>query len=190
MAHRFVVIAGDIDDLGALARLAQYFLHDVVMRLVPIPAPHELPAVDDIAHQVKVVGLGAAEKIEQPLGLAAGGAKVGIGDPDGAKTQRRVGGRAHRGALAAATARLDSGERDTEGPPGTRGDECARQKQGAADGGACELLPFPPILLPGRPIAGRSLPPDVGTGRGLGANLVLGCSHCGHIPVRIESRAQ
>src|SRR5271169_1275005 len=147
MAHRFVVIAGDIDDLGALARLAQYFLHDVVMRLVPIPAPLELPAVDDVAHQVEVVGLGAAEEIEQPLRLAAGGAKMGIGDPDGAKTQRRVGGRAHRDALTAATARLGSGARATEGPRATRSDECARQKQGGPDGGACELLPARPTLL-------------------------------------------
>src|SRR5271170_7809335 len=172
MAHRFVVIAGDIDDLSALARLAQYFLHDVVMRLVPIPAPLELPAVDDIAHQVKVVGLGAAEEIEQPPSLAAGGAKMGIGDPDGAKTQRRAGGRTHRGALAAATARLNSGARNTEGPRAKRSDGYARQKQGGPDGGACELLPVPPTLLPGRPIAGRPSPPDVRTGRGFGAKLV------------------
>ena len=60
--QEFVVVAGDIDHLGALARLAQYFLREVVVRLRPVPAGPQRPAVDDIADEVDGVGVMAAQK--------------------------------------------------------------------------------------------------------------------------------
>ena len=38
VARELVVVAGNEDDLRALARLAQDLLHDVVVRLRPVPA--------------------------------------------------------------------------------------------------------------------------------------------------------
>jgi len=43
------MVAGQIDDSRALARLAQEFLHDVIMVLRPKPAGAQLPAIDDVA---------------------------------------------------------------------------------------------------------------------------------------------
>jgi hypothetical protein len=43
-----------------------------------------LPAVDDVADEVKIVGLVVPQKVEKIVGLAAGGAQMDVGDPDGA----------------------------------------------------------------------------------------------------------
>src|SRR5262245_31408857 len=45
VAQELVVIARDVDDSHALASLAQQLLHYVVMRLRPVPAGPQLPAV-------------------------------------------------------------------------------------------------------------------------------------------------
>jgi len=74
-----VVVAGDIDHVGALARLAQDLLHHVVVRLRPVPPALQAPAVDDVAHQVEIVALVLPQEVEQQFGLAAAGAKVNIG---------------------------------------------------------------------------------------------------------------
>ena len=88
--RRLVVVAGDVDDLRALARLAQHLLDDVVVRLVPVPAALQLPAVDDVADEVQVVGFGAAQEFEQRPRLAAGRAEVGVGDEDGTESESIV----------------------------------------------------------------------------------------------------
>jgi hypothetical protein len=54
------MIAGDIEDLGALPRPAEQFLDHVVVGLGPIPVPVQPPAIDDVAHQIKIFGLMAA----------------------------------------------------------------------------------------------------------------------------------
>ena len=114
MAGGFVVVAGDVDDLGAFARLAEDFLHDVVMRLMPVPAAPQLPAVDDVADEVEVIGFGAPQELEQTAGLAAGRAEVGVRDPDGPESLR--GGRLLVHRRAQAGARL-SGSVGTQCPP-------------------------------------------------------------------------
>src|SRR6185369_15830271 len=82
IARRLVVIARHVDHLGALARLAQYFLHHVVMRLRPEPTALEAPAIDDVADQIERVGLVMAQEIEQQFGLAAARAQMHVGDED------------------------------------------------------------------------------------------------------------
>jgi hypothetical protein len=111
VTRRLVVIARHIHHLRALARLAQDFLHDVVVQLVPVPAPFQLPAVDDVADEVQVVGLGDAQELEQGGDLASRRAEVAIGDEDRAKAQRVVGhGQSRYAAKAAALCRRrDSG---------------------------------------------------------------------------------
>ena len=95
MTGGFVVVAGDVDDLGALARLAQDLLHDVVVRLLPVPAAPQLPAVDDVADEVEVIRFGAPQKLEQAGSLAAGRPQMGIRDPDSPESLHGGGRRVH-----------------------------------------------------------------------------------------------
>jgi len=53
--RKFVMVAGDVDHAAAFARALEQLLHHVVVRLRPVPAATQLPAVDDVAHQIKVV---------------------------------------------------------------------------------------------------------------------------------------
>src|SRR5208282_4912510 len=62
----------------AAADLAQEFLDDVVMRLRPVPAGAEAPAVDDIADQIDRVSLDMAQHIQDKVGLAAARSQVQI----------------------------------------------------------------------------------------------------------------
>src|SRR5262249_2582051 len=69
ITQKFIVVAGHVDDARAFARLPQYLLHHVIVRLRPIPAVFELPAVNDVADQVDRVGLMMAKEIEKLFGL-------------------------------------------------------------------------------------------------------------------------
>ncbi len=84
VAQHFVVIARHIDDLGALARLAQQLLHHIVMGLGAVPGFLQPPAIDDIADQIERVGFGVTQEIEKIFGFAAARAQMDIGYPDGA----------------------------------------------------------------------------------------------------------
>jgi len=82
VAQEFVVVAGQVDDARALARLAQKLLHHVVVMLRPIPAGFQLPAVHDVADQINGIGVVIAQEIEEPVGLAAARAKMNVGDEE------------------------------------------------------------------------------------------------------------
>ena len=77
------MIPGDIGDLRALARLAQDLLHDVVVRLGPVPSAFQLPAVDNIADEIEIFRLIVAQEIEQVFSLASGCAEMNVGNPNG-----------------------------------------------------------------------------------------------------------
>jgi hypothetical protein len=53
------------------------------MGLRPVPAALESPAIDNVADQVKVVTLAAAQELDKELSLAPSGAQMNIGNPDG-----------------------------------------------------------------------------------------------------------
>jgi hypothetical protein len=80
-ARELVVVAGHEHHTRALARLAQDLLDDVVVRLRPEPLAPQLPAVDDVAHQVQRLAFQVTQKVEQRLGPAAGRAEVHVGYP-------------------------------------------------------------------------------------------------------------
>jgi hypothetical protein len=82
VAQELVVIAGQIDDARALARLAHQLLHHVVVRLRPIPARPQLPAVDDVADQIDRFGIVVAQEVEEAFGLAASRAEMNIRDEE------------------------------------------------------------------------------------------------------------
>ena len=90
VAQELVVIAGHVDDARALARLAQQLLHDVVVRLRPVPGRAQRPAVDDVADQIDGVGFVLAQEIEQLVGLAAARAEMHVGNEKRAKPSRGV----------------------------------------------------------------------------------------------------
>lgn len=78
VAHPIVVVAGHVDDLDALARQAQELLHHVVVGLGPVPAALQLPAVDDVAHEIEALAFHVADEVEQQFGLAATRAQVDV----------------------------------------------------------------------------------------------------------------
>ena len=88
--QEFVVIARHIDDLGALARLAQHFLHEVVVRLRPVPAGSQRPAVDNVADEIDGIGIVAAEEVQQSFGLRAACSEMDVGDKQSAKAPFRT----------------------------------------------------------------------------------------------------
>ena len=90
IAQEFVVIPRHVDEAGALAGLAQQLLHHVVVRLRPVPARPELPAVDDVADQINRVGVVIAQEIEKAIGLTAACAEMNIRDEERTEQTRTV----------------------------------------------------------------------------------------------------
>ena len=90
VAQELVVIAGQIDDARALARLAQQLLHHVVMVLRPEPAGAQLPAVDDVADQINGLGIVIAQKADELIGLATARAEMHIGNKESTEFGRTV----------------------------------------------------------------------------------------------------
>jgi len=78
VARKLVVVAWHKHHLGALARLAQDLLDDIVVRLGPEPAPAQLPAVNDVTQQVQVIARVSFQKFKQGFGLATGCAQVQV----------------------------------------------------------------------------------------------------------------
>ena len=106
LPRRLVVVAGDVDDVGALARLAQDLLHHVVVRLRPVPPALQAPAVDDVAHQVEIVALVLLQEVEQKFGLAAAGAEMNVRQKNCAVTGGLVAlDHGHRGTVMWITTR-------------------------------------------------------------------------------------
>jgi hypothetical protein len=52
------------------------------VRLRPVPPALQLPAIDDVADEVELVGLVVPQEIQQIVGLAAGCSQVNVGNPD------------------------------------------------------------------------------------------------------------
>jgi hypothetical protein len=50
--------------------------------LIPVSVSAQLPAVNDVADQVKMVGFAGVEEIKKKPGLAAACAEVHVGQPD------------------------------------------------------------------------------------------------------------
>ena len=81
---KLVVVAGNVDHVAALAGPAQQLLHHVVVGLRPVPLAAQLPAVNDVSHQVQIVAGVGLEELNQGLGLAAGRAQVQVRNKHGA----------------------------------------------------------------------------------------------------------
>ncbi len=91
VAQELVVIAGNVDDPGSLARLAQEFLDDIVMVLRPVPGFLQPPSVDDVADQINRIGFVMAHEIEEAFSLASLGAEMHVGDKERTEATRFTG---------------------------------------------------------------------------------------------------
>lgn len=89
LLQELVVVAGDKGDPRVLAVLAQQFLDQRVVIVVPEPFAAKLPPINEIAHDVEVGGFSVAEKLEQFFYLGVFGSQVDVGDPYGAIMHRR-----------------------------------------------------------------------------------------------------
>ena len=78
LSGEFIVVAGDEHHPRAAPDFAQQLLNDVVMRLRPIPACAESPAVNDVADEVDRVGLHMAQHVQDEMRLAPACAQVQI----------------------------------------------------------------------------------------------------------------
>ncbi len=86
--QELVVVSCDVGDAGLFAVFAQQFLDEHVVLLGPIPFAAQLPAIDEITNEVKVLAFGVAEEIEELAHLSVLSAKMNVGDPDGAIARR------------------------------------------------------------------------------------------------------
>jgi hypothetical protein len=89
LAGKLVVVSWHKYHPATLASAAKQFLHHIVVGLRPMPTPAQLPAVNDVAHQIKRLAGVVLEKVEQGLGLKPGRAQVQIRDEHRAKFRRR-----------------------------------------------------------------------------------------------------
>jgi hypothetical protein len=82
LLDEFVVVAGNVNHLGLLAAFAEKFLDERVVVLTPEPTELQLPAVNEIADEVKVFAIHHAEKVEELLHARVFGAEVDVRDPN------------------------------------------------------------------------------------------------------------
>ena len=78
-----VVIAGNVKNLGAVAALGKHQFHDPLVDRRPVPAAVQQPEVEDVAHQIEVLGIMVFEKIQKIVAVSVAGAEVEVGEPDG-----------------------------------------------------------------------------------------------------------
>ena len=74
------MVAGDVDDAGALAALRSSFCTTSLCDLRPVPGAAQPPAVDDVADQVDRLGVVVAQEIEQEFGLGRLRSEMEVGD--------------------------------------------------------------------------------------------------------------
>ena len=87
--QELVMVAGDVNDAGALARLPEQLLDHVIVRLRPVPGPPQPPAVDDVADQVDGVRVMVAKEVDQKLCLGRLRAEVEVGQEQRAQASGR-----------------------------------------------------------------------------------------------------
>ena len=82
LTRRVVVVAGDVDDARPLVRHLEQAPQHGVVRVRPVPALLEAPHVDDVAHEIDLVGLDVLQEPRELLGLRAVRAEVAVADEE------------------------------------------------------------------------------------------------------------
>ena len=78
MARGFVMIAWNIDNASTVAGLAKQFLNDVIMVLRPEKAFLQLPAINNIAHEIECLATCVFQKMEKCIRPTTLSAKMGV----------------------------------------------------------------------------------------------------------------
>lgn len=74
LLDEFIVIAGDVDDLRLLAAFAKQFLDQHIVAVFPMPFGFQLPAVNEIADQIKIPAIRLAQEMQHFVHLRVPGA--------------------------------------------------------------------------------------------------------------------
>ena len=82
VAHRFVMVARNIDHAGAALGLLENAADHVVVAGRPMPSLAQLPSVDDVANKIKRLAIGRAQEINQNFRRAARRSEMHLADPD------------------------------------------------------------------------------------------------------------
>jgi hypothetical protein len=80
--QHLVMVARDQYHPGAAMRQLEQAADHLVVRVRPVPAFLEPPAVDDVADQIERLALDCVEEVEQQRRVAAARAEVDVTDPD------------------------------------------------------------------------------------------------------------
>jgi hypothetical protein len=83
--RKLIVVARNKNNAAAFAGTPQQLLHYVVVGLRPVPLAAQLPAVDDVTDQIKIVARVRPQKIQQRRGLAARCAQMNVGNENRAQ---------------------------------------------------------------------------------------------------------
>ena len=82
LLDEFVVVTGNVNDLGLLAAFAKQLLDQHIVIISPEPAELQFPAINEITDEIEVFTVNQAEEIQQLLYSRMFGAKMDIRDPD------------------------------------------------------------------------------------------------------------
>ena len=89
-AHRTIVVAGNVDDVGARATQRMQRFDHALVRGLPMRAPmREPPQIDDVADEVKAIAAQRFEEHREFRGVAVLGSDVDVGEKGGAPRWRR-----------------------------------------------------------------------------------------------------
>ncbi len=78
----FIMVAGDVDDLGLPAAFAEQFLDEQVVVVAPEPAKLQFPAINEIADDVKILAIHPAQEVQQFGDAGVLRAQMDVRDPD------------------------------------------------------------------------------------------------------------
>ncbi len=79
--HEFIVVARDVSDARLLATFAKQFLDEQIVFFTPKPFVLQLPAVNEVADDVKMLTLVDAEKVQERSHLGVFRAEMHVGNP-------------------------------------------------------------------------------------------------------------
>ena len=91
LVHELIMIAGNVDHLRLLAAFAEQFLNEHVVVVAPEPAELQLPAVNKIADDVKILAVHHTQEFQQFPDARVFRAEMDVRNPDRAADNRLVG---------------------------------------------------------------------------------------------------
>src|SRR3546814_3842992 len=81
LPQHLVVIAGDVDDMGAVLGPLHHTANDGIVPLWPVVASLHPPTINDVADQVERIAVDMVEKVDQEPVVAAACAEVAVRYP-------------------------------------------------------------------------------------------------------------